>query len=69
VILWKAWLLRARPATCAQHRRLLAGRLAGRGREQKVAAFDREALVLPLIAATDIQAGGTLAAAGDKSSS
>jgi biopolymer transport protein ExbB len=35
--------------------------------ERKARAFDREALVVPLIAATRIQAGGTLATAGDRS--
>ena len=67
VILWKAWLL---------HR---AGRDVGRSTaafwqspsladaRQKVQAFDREALVLPLIAATELQAPGSLASAGDKS--
>ncbi|MDF2467605.1 MAG: MotA/TolQ/ExbB proton channel [Ramlibacter sp.] len=34
---------------------------------RKIGAFDREALVLPLIAATDAHAPGSLAAAGDKS--
>src|SRR3954462_2143388 len=35
--------------------------------QQKVGAFDRESLVLPLIAATQAQAPGSLAAAGDRS--
>jgi biopolymer transport protein ExbB len=35
--------------------------------QRKVAAFDRESLVLPLIAATGLQAPGTLASAGDRS--
>jgi biopolymer transport protein ExbB len=34
---------------------------------EKVKAFDREALVLPLIAASNIEAGNTLATRGDKS--
>jgi biopolymer transport protein ExbB len=34
---------------------------------QKLKAFDREALVTPLVEATKIDANGTLAAAGDKS--
>jgi len=67
VILWKAWLLQR------------AGRDVGRSTaafwqspslldaRQKVQAFDREALVLPLIAATELQAPGSLASAGDKS--
>jgi biopolymer transport protein ExbB len=35
--------------------------------QQQVGAFDREALVLPLIAATASEAAGSLAAAGDRS--
>jgi biopolymer transport protein ExbB len=66
VILWKTWLLRRAAATWRAAPPPSGNRPRWRGRE-KVAAFDREALVLPLIAATDIQAGGTLATAGDKS--
>jgi biopolymer transport protein ExbB len=33
---------------------------------QRLSAFDREALVLPLVAATRAEASGTLAAAGDR---
>lgn len=67
VILWKAWLLGR------------AGRDVGRSTaafwqagslpqaQQAVAAFDRERMVLPLIAATQVQARGSLAAAGDRS--
>ncbi len=67
VILWKTRLLRR------------AGRDLGRSiaafwqsasvaeAAQKVGAFDREALLLPLIQATQAQPAGSLAAAGDKS--
>ena len=65
VILWKAWLLRARHA--ATWRRSTAAfwqsPSVGEAR-QKVGAFDREGLVLPLIAATQVDAPGSLAAAG-----
>jgi biopolymer transport protein ExbB len=66
VILWKLRLLQR------------AGRDVGRSiaafwqagslveAEQKVSAFDREALLLPLIRATQAQPVGSLAAAGDK---
>mgnify|MGYP003590128782 CR=1 FL=1 len=67
VILWKAWLLQR------------AGRDVGRATaafwqaptlgdaRDRVAAFDREALVLPLIDAAGADGAGTLAAAGDRS--
>jgi biopolymer transport protein ExbB len=66
VILWKAWLLRRAGADVA--RSTAAFWQAGSVDEarQKVAAFDRESLVLPLIAATAEQPAGSLAAAGDK---
>lgn len=67
VIVWKSWLLqRARGdvarATAAfwQARNLTDGL-------RSVQAFDREALVSPLVACTQIQSVGTLAVAGDRS--
>ena len=67
VILWKAWILhRATSDVTRSTAAFWQAGSVGEGR-QKVAAFDREALVLPLIAATEIQAPGSLAAAGDKS--
>lgn len=67
VILWKAWLLRRASTDVARSTAAFwqAGSV-GEARE-KVAAFDREALVLPLITATEAQAPGSLASAGDKS--
>ena len=67
VILWKGWLLRRAVADVARSTAAFwqAGSV-GEAR-QKVAAFDREALVLPLITATEAQAPGSLASAGDKS--
>jgi len=67
VILWKAWLLRRASADVA--RSTAAFWQAGSVDEarQKVTAFDRESLVLPLIAATAAQPPGSLASAGDKS--
>jgi biopolymer transport protein ExbB len=67
VILWKSWLLRRASGDVA--RCTAAFWQAGSVDEahQKVSAFDREALVLPLIAATKMEATGTLAAAGDRS--
>jgi biopolymer transport protein ExbB len=66
VILWKAWMLQRASADVTRSTAAFwqAGTV-GEGR-QKVAAFDREALVLPLITATEVQAPGSLASAGDK---
>ena len=66
VILWKGWLLRRAGADVARSTAAFwqSGSLAEA--RQKVGAFDREQLVLPLIAATPLQAPGSLAAAGDK---
>ncbi len=67
VILWKAWLLQraSRDVQRCTAAFWQAPALAdGRGR---VAAFDRESLVLPLIDATGTDGAGTLAAAGDRS--
>jgi biopolymer transport protein ExbB len=67
VILWKAWLLRR--ASADVRRSTAAFWQAGSVDEArvKVTAFDRESLVLPLIAATAAQPPGSLASAGDKS--
>lgn len=67
VILWKAWLLR-RASTDVARSTAAFWQSASMGEaQQKVGAFDREGMVLPLIAATQVQAPGSLAAAGDKS--
>jgi len=67
VIIWKSWLLRRASADVSrstnafwQSPNLVEG-------QRLAQAFDREALVAPLIAATEIQANGTLATAGDRS--
>jgi biopolymer transport protein ExbB len=67
VILWKAWLLHRASSDVARSTAAFwqAGSVAEA--QQKVAAFDREALVLPLLSATQAQSPGSLAAAGDKS--
>ena len=67
VILWKAWLLQR--ASADVMRSTAAFWQAGSVDEArvKVTAFDRESLVLPLIAATAAQPPGALASAGDKS--
>ena len=66
VILWKVWLLpRARRGV---GRSLAAFWQAGslEDAQSRLVAFDREALVLPLIRATQTEGAGTLAAAGDR---
>ena len=67
VIVWKAWLLRRASADVARSTAVFWQSRAMADAQQKVAAFDRESLVLPLIAATATQAPGTLASAGDRS--
>jgi biopolymer transport protein ExbB len=67
VILWKSWLLRR------AHRDVVRGTAAFWQAAsmddalQRVRAFDRDALVGPLVEATQAHAPGTLAAAGDRS--
>ncbi len=66
VILWKVWLLpRARRAV---GRSLAAFWQSGslEDAQNRLVAFDSEALVLPLIHATRTEGAGTLAAAGDR---
>jgi len=66
VILWKTWLLQRAVGDVA---RSIAGFWQAASVDeglQKVTAFDRDALVLPLIAATRFEANGTLAFAGDE---
>ena len=67
VVLWKAWLLRRAVGDVA---RSIAAFWQSRNVDEaveKISTFDREALVLPLLAATKTEAAGTLAAAGDRS--
>jgi biopolymer transport protein ExbB len=67
VILWKSWLLQraqgdvVRATAAFWQAKTLEDGLRG------VQTFDREALVGPLVQATQIQADGTLAVAGDRS--
>jgi biopolymer transport protein ExbB len=67
VILWKAWMLQRAGRDVARSTAAFwqAGSLA-EGR-QRVASFDRDALVLPLIVATEEDRPGSLASAGDRS--
>jgi len=67
VILWKAWLLQRATGDVARSTAAFWQSASVDEACVKVAAFDRERLVLPLIAATDMKVGQTLASAGDKS--
>ena len=67
VILWKAWLLRRASGDVARSTAAFWQAASLDEARQKVAAFDREALVLPLIAASGNTPAGSLAAAGDRS--
>lgn len=67
VILWKSWLLHRASGDVT---RCVAAFWASASVEEslrQLTAFDREALVIPMVLSTKTQAGGTLAAAGDKS--
>ncbi|MES2937101.1 MAG: MotA/TolQ/ExbB proton channel family protein [Pseudomonadota bacterium] len=66
VILWKAWLLQRAGGDVA--RSVAAFWQAGslEDAQRQVGAFDREALVLPLIGAAQAPPTGALAAAGDR---
>lgn len=66
VIVWKAWLLKRAVGDVARSTAVFWQSASVEEAQPRVAAFDREALVLPLIAATRLQAGGTLASAGDR---
>jgi len=66
VILWKAWLLHRAVGDVARSTAVFWQSASVEDATEKVAAFDREALVLPLIAATQLKTQGTLATAGDK---
>lgn len=67
VILWKAWLLQRATGDVARSTAAFWQSASVDEASGKVAAFDREQLVLPLIAATNMKGGQTLASAGDKS--
>jgi biopolymer transport protein ExbB len=67
VILWKGWLLNRASGDVARSTAAFWQSASVEDALEKVGAFDREGLVLPLVAATTIQAPGTLASAGDRS--
>lgn len=66
VILWKTWLLRRAGGDVVRSTAAFWQSPSIEEAQSRVGAFDRQALVLPLIAATRLEAGGSLAAAGDR---
>ena len=67
VILWKALLFKRAVGDVARSTAAFWQSASVAEATEKVAAFDREQLVLPLITATSLEAGNTLATRGDKS--
>jgi biopolymer transport protein ExbB len=67
VILWKTWLLRRASRDVGRSTAAFWQSPSIDEAQRQVGAFDREALVLPLIAAGQAEAAGSLAAAGDRS--
>jgi biopolymer transport protein ExbB len=67
VILWKTWLLQRAGGDVVRCIAAFWSSVTVQEAIQKLKAFDREALVLPLVLATKIEANGSLAAVGDKS--
>ena len=66
VIVWKTRLLHRAVGDVARSTASFWQSASIEDASQKVAVFDREMLVLPLITATKIQAGATLGSSGDK---
>ncbi len=67
VILWKAWLFKRAVGDVARSTTGFWQSASLQDAADKVAAFDRDAWVLPLITASKIQSGNTLANRGDAS--
>jgi biopolymer transport protein ExbB len=66
ILLWKGWLLRRASRDVGRSTAAFWQSPSVAEAQQKVGAFDRESLVLPLITATQAEAPGSLAAAGDR---
>jgi biopolymer transport protein ExbB len=67
IILWKSWLLRRASADVARSVAAFWQSASAPDALAKLNAFDRSALVTPLLLATQIEANNTLASAGDRS--
>jgi len=66
VILWKSWLLHRASHDVARCIAAFWQSTNVDDAAQKIQAFDREALVLPMVVATNIEASATLAGAGGR---
>ena len=66
VILWKTWLLNRAAGDVARSTAVFWQSPSVEAACNKIAAFDREAFVLPLVLATQAKVHGTLATASDK---
>jgi biopolymer transport protein ExbB len=66
VILWKSWLLHRASADVARCMAAFWQSATIEEATKKIKVFDREVLVLPMVLAINIEAGGTLASAGDR---
>lgn len=66
VILWKSWLLHRASADVARCVAAFWQSHTVGEAVQKITAFDREALVLPLVLATNLEVDGTLASVGER---
>lgn len=67
VILWKTWFLRRVKLDVARATAAFWQSASVPTALQKLAAFDREVLLVPMVLATKVEADGTLATAGDRS--
>jgi biopolymer transport protein ExbB len=67
VILWKSWLLQRAQGDVARATAAFWQATSVADALPALQAFDRDGLVTPLVEASQIQAPGTLAAAGDRS--
>jgi biopolymer transport protein ExbB len=67
VILWKSWLLHRASSDVARCIAAFWQSTSVPEAVQKIKAFDREALVLPMVVATNIEASTTLAGVGGRS--
>jgi biopolymer transport protein ExbB len=66
IILWKSWLLQRAARDVGRSTAAFWQAPSIDEAQRNVGAFDRESLVLPLIAATQTDAAGSLAGAGDR---
>ena len=67
IILWKTWLLKRAVGDVARGTAAFWQSSTVAEGAEKVAAFDRDGLLLPLIIASNIESGATLASRGEKS--